>query len=75
MPLPNHTTTELVRIISDKITKTPTGGREMGAIDEVINRHIEIVADEVAALIDLNPDQAEELQERIIWRLELLPPS
>ena len=73
--LPNHITTEAVRLISDKIAKTPTGGREMDAIDEVINRHIEIVADEVASQLDLNPYQAEELQERIVWRLELLPPG
>lgn len=72
MPLPEHITTEVVRDTSDEFSKTPLGRREMDAIDEVINRHIEIVADEIAARLDLDPYQAEELQERIVWRLELL---
>ena len=71
MPLPKHLTTEVVRNASDVIAKTPTGGREMDAIDETMNRHIEIVAGEIASRLNLDLYQAEELQERIVWRLEL----
>ncbi|MCH7555268.1 MAG: phenylalanine--tRNA ligase subunit beta [Proteobacteria bacterium] len=41
------------------------------AIDETMNRHIEIVAGEIASRLNLDLYQAEELQERIVWRLEL----
>ena len=48
---------------------------DIEALYKRMDGFIEVVADEIAARLDLDPVQAEELQERICWRLELLPPG
>lgn len=75
MLLPKHLTTEVVRNASDEIVKTPLGEQEMDAIGEAMDNHIRAVADEIAARLKLDEDQAEELYDRIGWRLELASPG
>lgn len=71
MMLPDFLTTEVVRNTSDEIAKTSLGGRELDAISETMDTHIQAVIEKLTARLDLDEDQAEELYERIGWRLVL----
>ena len=64
MLLPEHLTTEVVRNASDEIAKTTLGGLEL-------DTHIQAVIAMLTARLKLDEDQAEELYERIGWRLVL----
>lgn len=71
--LPDHITTETIREISDVVD-----GRDPDLLertDDPLVVHIEAVISEIAEQLNLNAEQVEELEERICWRLELLPPS
>ena len=78
MLLPEHLTTEVIRDcacgILDKAETCPASRTDIEALYRHMDGLIEVVTDEIAARLDLDPEQAEELQERICWRLELLPP-
>jgi hypothetical protein len=67
--LPEEITTQKIRSISDLNDNEDI----QNAIDDVMEAHINSVVETLTELYDLDPDQQEELTERIAWRLELLP--
>lgn len=69
MGLPVEITTNKIRAISDMCDSDTI----QDAIDDAMESHISQVIDTLAELHDLSNEQRDELQDRICWRLELLP--
>jgi len=65
--LPEALTTRTIREASDRIDDE--------VLNEALDRHIEILLEELANEYLLTPEQTEELEERLCCRFELLPPQ
>jgi len=71
MPLPVEITTNKVQAVSDLCDSETI----QEAIDNAMCAHIGQVIETLTELYDLSPEQCEDLENRLYWRLELLPGS
>ena len=69
MSLPSEITNEYVQAESDKLD----GAFDMDAIDDAMTPYFEELVERIAAAHNLTEEQAEDLGDRLCWKLELLP--
>lgn len=68
MSLPKEITTESIREVSDQLRSGVDN-----SIDDAMSEYFEELVDHIAQKCGLTEEQAEELEDRLCWVLELLP--